>query len=713
MHRILAMTIALVASCICCAAMPGVTFDSIVARFATQARLYPQEKVYLHIDHCQCARGERVNYRAYCVNAISHEPMDTSRFVYVELIDGNGKLLSRNKNVNDYGCATGYLTIPKDTKAGICFIRAYTRRSAGDNASFASVIPIMVSARQQNGMPRFIDDSEPSDCKVIDGDQQGMTLTCADSTLQIRVGADFVGHQQLSLVLLNRLVPFYFKDVAPSELINVRGDKLPLGISHALVINSNYDIVARATFVRMDDFDADNGSCPVEINVSEQDYVQQIDVSLPGLQANEQAQLSIGVSRVMPFDWHRDIGYDLNVVAEVPMGMGWITPEDSASHLSQFLSENPVGRFDLQRALHGEYELPVTDVEVTTTVTGTAQTLLLHHPLKNAVISCISPSAGVFSSTVTDDRGRFTLGGLDVVGNNEFVVQAHDEKGGADVFLQVDSITFPPTGQSRIEREPFVVSNASNEALTVSQWVEVKDDDVEPIVGDGTVVLPNLEVLGFRLGHQGGEASDFSAFSDFTFTGSQIEKFSPSSIHDIIRRLPGVFYKLSKDMQPEVYIRASTSIYGDTPALIVIDGMPGELDDINIYEVERVDIFKSGSTVFWGSKGAGGVISIRTKRGFQPQGKNHPNVATVTPLGIQRPMPVKLDNNSKVLYWNPDIVLAAGEGQDARYHLDVTLPPDGSYELVVEGVTSTGLTIHSRLPIGNSNKQPTPAVALP
>ena len=89
-----------------------VSLDTIVTRLATQAKLFPQEKVYLHIDHWQCARGERVNYRAYCVDAITHEPLDTSRFVYVELIDASGKVLTRNKNVNDYGCATGYLTIP-------------------------------------------------------------------------------------------------------------------------------------------------------------------------------------------------------------------------------------------------------------------------------------------------------------------------------------------------------------------------------------------------------------------------------------------------------------------------------------------------------------------------------------------------------------------------------------------------------------------------
>lgn len=706
----LAVAMMLVAGFLCLAAKPGVTFDTIVARFATQARLYTQEKVYLHLDHCQCARGERVNYRAYCVNAVTHEPMDTSRFVYVELIDGTGKLLARNKNVNDYGCATGYLTIPKDTRSGVCYIRAYTCRSAGDSACFASVMPIMVSARQQGGTQPHHGDDEPLG-KVIIGDQQGLSLACTDSTLQVMVGTGIIGHRQLSLVLLNRLVPFYFMDVAPGDFFSISVDALPPGIGRAVVINSDYDIVASATFARLDDAPIEDSACPVDVAVNLEDYTQQIDVSLPTLQADEEAQLSIAVSRVMPLDWHRDIGYDLNIAAEVPMGVGWLMPQDSPSRLSQLLAETPVGRYDLQRALHSDFVLPATDVEVTTTVRGTAKTMLLRHPLKNARISCLSPSAGVFSSTITDERGAFTLGGLDVVGENEFVVQAHDEKGGADVFLQVDTIGFPGTGHSRIEREPFAATAARTDDGATA-LVEVTDEDVEPIAGEGTIVLPNLEVKGFRLGHQGGETSDFSAFSDFTFTEDQIEHFSPSSIHDVIRRLPGVFYRLSSDLTPKAYIRASTSIYGDTPALIVIDGMPcnledfKDLDDINVNEVERVDVFKSGSTVMWGSKGAGGVISIRTKRGHRFHAVSHPNIATVTPLGIQPPTAVKLDNNGKVLYWNPDVVLTATDGRDARCHLDVTLPPDGNYELVIEGITSTGRTIHARQPIGRIGTRP-------
>lgn len=699
----LASALALAVGCLAPAASAAVTLDSVVARMATQARLYPQEKVYLHIDHSQCARGERVNYRAYCVNAITHEPSDTSRFVYVELIDGEGKVLTRNKNVNDYGCAMGYLTLPKDAPSGICYLRAYTRRSAGDDARFASVTPIMVSARQREGVTTLAAGVASAPVIAL-GEQQGIALLCDDATMRVAVGEDLVG-RQLSLVILNRLVPFYFKPVLPGERLDISVDQLPSGIGRMIVVNQDYDIVASAAFARLGDGSDGDNTCPVEVEINVQDYTQLIDVALPTLLADEEAQLSIGVSRMMTFDSHRDIGYDLDVVAEVPMGVGWIPP-DVPERLSPLLSMNQGERYDLQRALHGDYLMPTTDVEVTTTVTGTAQTLLLHKPIKNAFISCISPTAGVYSSTVTDDKGCFILGGLDVVGDNEFVVQALNEKGSGDVFLKVSTTDFPATGHSRVEQEPFSMPDDSNSSSSQT-LVEVTDEDVEPIQGEGTVVLPNLEVRGFRLGHQGGETSDFSAFSDFTFTESQIEKFSPSSIHDIVRRLPGVFYRVSKDLQPRIYIRATTTILGDTPALIVIDGMNSSMDDLNdlnVYEVERVDIFKSGSTVMWGSQGAGGVVSIRTKRGFRPTGENHQNIATVKPLGIQRPEAVKLDNNGKTLYWNPDVVLAGGPEQCPRYRLEVTLPPDGNYQLTVEGITSNGRTIHARLPISRTGR---------
>lgn len=57
---------------------------------------------------------------------------------------------------------------------------------------------------------------------------------------------------------------------------------------------------------------------------------------------------------------------------------------------------------------------------------------------------------------------------------------------------------------------------------------------------------------------------------------------------------------------------------------------------------------------------------------------------------------LKLDDNGKTLYWNPDIIISGG---DQSHRFDFTLPPGDDYEIVIEGISSTGRTIHTRVPV--------------
>lgn len=71
-----------------------------------------------------------------------------------------------------------------------------------------------------------------------------------------------------------------------------------------------------------------------------------------------------------------------------------------------------------------------------------------------------------------------------------------------------------------------------------------------------------------------------------------------------------------------VRIRGTTSVTGSNEPLYVIDemiiepGPGGALVGINPADIERIEVLKdAGSTAIYGSRGANGVILIRTKRG--------------------------------------------------------------------------------------------------
>ena len=70
-----------------------------------------------------------------------------------------------------------------------------------------------------------------------------------------------------------------------------------------------------------------------------------------------------------------------------------------------------------------------------------------------------------------------------------------------------------------------------------------------------------------------------------------------------------------------VEIRGATSVYGSTEPLYVIDGMPTEvqagqgLNWLNPADIDTIEVLKDASaTAIYGSRGANGVVIIKTKR---------------------------------------------------------------------------------------------------
>ncbi len=78
-------------------------------------------------------------------------------------------------------------------------------------------------------------------------------------------------------------------------------------------------------------------------------------------------------------------------------------------------------------------------------------------------------------------------------------------------------------------------------------------------------------------------------------------------------RIPGVQFEGSG-----IIIRGNASINGPTYALVLVDGVVAEasaLNRINPSDVKSINVTKDGSSAMYGSRGAGGVISIETKTG--------------------------------------------------------------------------------------------------
>ena len=90
----------------------------------------------------------------------------------------------------------------------------------------------------------------------------------------------------------------------------------------------------------------------------------------------------------------------------------------------------------------------------------------------------------------------------------------------------------------------------------------------------------------------------------------------------LVARIPGLTFARTADGRTIVKLRGSTTVLGDEEALIVVNGIAlgpnaaGNLNAINTYDIESITVLRdAASTAQWGSRGANGVILIKTKQG--------------------------------------------------------------------------------------------------
>ncbi|MDR3706148.1 MAG: hypothetical protein P4L28_09605 [Paludibacteraceae bacterium] len=86
----------------------------------------PQEKLYLHFDKPCYVAGDRMWFRAYLVNANTHQPDTASCAVYVELTNSCDSLVRRVKIPCQKGVYSGSILLNEESPEGVYTVRAYT-----------------------------------------------------------------------------------------------------------------------------------------------------------------------------------------------------------------------------------------------------------------------------------------------------------------------------------------------------------------------------------------------------------------------------------------------------------------------------------------------------------------------------------------------------------------------------------------------------------
>ena len=206
------------------------------------------------------------------------------------------------------------------------------------------------------------------------------------------------------------------------------------------------------------------------------------------------------------------------------------------------------------------------------------------------------------------DANNLPLAGVNVIekGTNNGVISDSDGKFSIAVSSSSATLSFSFIGY---EKQDVLVGDQNNIAVTLSESLKGLDEVI--VIGYGTarrkditgsVASVNAAVLR--------EVPTSNLISGLKGRAAGIDIVSNST-------LPGASGQIRIRGNRQMATSASGSDAVDAP-LLVVDGIPfgGSITDISTNDIESIDILKDASaTAIYGSRGAGGVILVTTKRG--------------------------------------------------------------------------------------------------
>ncbi len=115
-------------------------------RLATQAEIYPQEKIHVVTDRDMYCAGDTIWLRTFVVDAISLQNAGLSKYAYVELRNPFKEVVSRKKIIDRDGVFAGYISLPEDMPEGDYTLTAYTAFSENPGKDYFFRKPLKILA---------------------------------------------------------------------------------------------------------------------------------------------------------------------------------------------------------------------------------------------------------------------------------------------------------------------------------------------------------------------------------------------------------------------------------------------------------------------------------------------------------------------------------------------------------------------------------------
>ena len=121
-----------------------VGLDLLAGQFVKHIRSGNKEKIFVQTDKIFYAAGEKIWFKAYCLEALSNRPIHISKNLFLDLVNEKDSSISQALlNLKDKSTG-GQLALPQTLKEGYYWIRAYTTHILRDDSSRIFVRPVYI-----------------------------------------------------------------------------------------------------------------------------------------------------------------------------------------------------------------------------------------------------------------------------------------------------------------------------------------------------------------------------------------------------------------------------------------------------------------------------------------------------------------------------------------------------------------------------------------
>ena len=645
------------------------TNNVLLSRILRQVQLFPQEKTYVFTDAESYQAGQRIHLRVFLVNAVVHQTDSMSHYVYVELLNSEYLVVKRVRLIRSDQGFVGHIDIPEGVLKGYYMLRSYTKNMLNLN-HYESLKSIFIGGHGKLLPSRYRNTSNTNK------NSSKINLFINELNKNIKVNINNQSDKLDSdyrLFVHCRSIPLYFGKISKDKAVILSYDSLSQGGIYSFqLLDANLNTVDE----KLKFLYPEKELCPISVKWIETEKTNDGQVPCIIMADNLREGETMDVSVRVEYAGPKDLAGQSNILSHLLYDMDVADcPEQPASILLNNESERLLdscswNRYRMADVIKGECKKGKIGIEKSAVIRGRVETLIGHKPIKEGVVNLISPDKGFYAVTKTDAQGRFSFEGIDFPEGTQYVLNAFTKAGKSWVKLLLDEEEFP----------------AYKGQLPPFEWTSNDTTRVDAILDlpKGGIQMEVVNVFSHRPTYSS-RSDAYARTADFSFGLRDIESIGATCLHELLRRVPSVRVELGK-----CYVRGGTAVDGKRPAAIAIDGIfvndDYDLDNIQMSDVERVDVFKGGSTVIWGAIGGMGVISITTKKGdFKAASVPLTNTKTFTTLGYQ--IPQGYTPNARTPVWLPSL-----RGNSFRLLLPSEYRSD--YRIIVEGVTSEGRIIH-------------------